>query len=148
MNRCESRRPTVIRRGFLHYDGGVPGRTFAIGDIHGDLAALETLFTRLPKLDASDIVAKVVYYALVLFVLQFAFGVFGPNPVSDLLAGIISFLPKIVVAIIIVVGESGRGKGEGQHRGGQDLFHGIISVYVAGAGLTNRPDDGSMRHRG
>lgn len=55
------------------------------------------------NLDASDIVAKIVYYTLVLFVLQFAFGVFGPNPVSDLLAGIIGFLPKIIVAIIIVV---------------------------------------------
>ncbi|GAA2082057.1 mechanosensitive ion channel family protein [Microbacterium hatanonis] len=55
------------------------------------------------KLDASDIVAKIVYYALVLFVLQFAFGVFGPNPVSDLLEGIIAFLPKIIVAIVIVV---------------------------------------------
>ncbi|MDN3497274.1 hypothetical protein QL996_15145 [Planococcus sp. APC 4015] len=55
------------------------------------------------KLDASDIVAKIVFYTLVLFVLQFAFGVFGPNPVSDLLEGIIGFLPKIIVAIIIVV---------------------------------------------
>ena len=55
------------------------------------------------SLDASDIIAKIVYYALVLFVLQFAFGVFGPNPVSDLLAGIIAFLPKIIVAIIIVI---------------------------------------------
>jgi len=55
------------------------------------------------KLDASDIVAKIIYYALVLFVLQFAFGVFGPNPVSDLLEGIIGFLPKIIVAIIIIV---------------------------------------------
>ena len=55
------------------------------------------------KLDASDIVGKIVYYTLVLFVLQFAFGVFGPNPVSDLLEGIIGFLPKIIVAIIIVV---------------------------------------------
>jgi hypothetical protein len=55
------------------------------------------------KLDASDIVAKIVYYTLVLFVLQFAFGVFGPNPVSDLLQGIIGFLPKIIVAIVIVV---------------------------------------------
>lgn len=54
-------------------------------------------------LDASDIVSKIIYYALVLFVLQFAFGVFGPNPVSTLLAAIIAFLPKIVVAIIIVV---------------------------------------------
>ena len=55
------------------------------------------------SLDASDIIAKILYYTLVLFVLQFAFGVFGPNPVSDLLAGIIAFLPKIIVAIIIIV---------------------------------------------
>jgi len=55
------------------------------------------------KLDPSDIIAKILYYTLVLFVLQFAFGVFGPNPVSDLLAGIIAFLPKIIVAISIVV---------------------------------------------
>jgi hypothetical protein len=54
-------------------------------------------------LDASDIVSKIIYCTLVLFVLQFAFGVFGPNPVSDLLQGIIGFLPKIIVAIIIVV---------------------------------------------
>jgi serine/threonine protein phosphatase 1 len=32
----------------------VAGRTFAIGDIHGDLAALETLFRRLPPLSADD----------------------------------------------------------------------------------------------
>ncbi|MDR6620407.1 mechanosensitive ion channel family protein [Sinomonas atrocyanea] len=55
------------------------------------------------NLDASEIVSKIIYYALVLFVLQFAFGVFGPNPVSTLLAAIIAFLPKIVVAIIIVI---------------------------------------------
>jgi hypothetical protein len=55
------------------------------------------------KFDASDIVAKIVYYALVLFVLQFAFGVFGPNPISDLLGAIISYVPKIIVAIIIVI---------------------------------------------
>jgi serine/threonine protein phosphatase 1 len=30
------------------------GRTFAIGDIHGDLAALQTLFDRLPALTADD----------------------------------------------------------------------------------------------
>jgi hypothetical protein len=53
--------------------------------------------------DASDIVGKIVYYALVLFVLQFAFGVFGPNPISDLLAAIISYIPKILVAIVIVI---------------------------------------------
>src|ERR1041385_2583849 len=44
------------RRGFLHYDGRVSGRTFAIGDIHGDLVALATLFDRLPELVADDTV--------------------------------------------------------------------------------------------
>ncbi|ULE35744.1 hypothetical protein K3G64_14985 [Mycobacterium sp. IDR2000157661] len=55
------------------------------------------------KYDASTIVSKIVYYALLLFVLQLAFGVFGPNPVSNLLSGVIAFLPKLFVAIIIVV---------------------------------------------
>lgn len=55
------------------------------------------------KYDASDIVGKLIYYALLLFVLQMAFGVFGPNPVSQLLTGIIAFLPKVIVAIVIVV---------------------------------------------
>jgi hypothetical protein len=53
--------------------------------------------------DASDIVAKLVYYALALFVLQMAFGVFGPNPISDLISQVITFLPSLVVAIVIVV---------------------------------------------
>ena len=55
------------------------------------------------KFDASDIVAKLIYYTLLLFVLQLAFGVFGPNPISDLLTDVISFLPSLIVAIIIVV---------------------------------------------
>ncbi len=55
------------------------------------------------KFDASDIVGKLVYYTLALFVLQLAFGVFGPNPISDLISAVIAFLPKIIVAIIIVV---------------------------------------------
>lgn len=53
--------------------------------------------------DASLIVGKIVYYALVLFVLQFAFGVFGPNPVSGLLAAVIAFLPRLFIALVIVV---------------------------------------------
>jgi hypothetical protein len=55
------------------------------------------------KYDASDIVARLVYYAVLLFTLQLAFGVWGPNPVSDLIKGIVAWLPKALVAIIIVV---------------------------------------------
>lgn len=55
------------------------------------------------KYDASDIVAKLAFYAVVLFALTLAFGVFGPtNPVSRALESIVSFLPDLAVAIIIV----------------------------------------------
>ena len=53
--------------------------------------------------DAATIVGRIVYYALMLFVLQIAFGVFGPNPISDLLTRIIAFIPSIIVAIVIIV---------------------------------------------
>ncbi|HEY1330645.1 MAG TPA: hypothetical protein VGH10_04125 [Actinomycetota bacterium] len=53
--------------------------------------------------DASDLLSKIVFYAIMLFVLQLAFGVFGPNPISDIIRGIIAFLPRIFVAIVIVV---------------------------------------------
>lgn len=55
------------------------------------------------KYDASTILGKVIFYALFLIVLQMAFGVFGPNPVSNLLEGIISYLPKVIAAILIIV---------------------------------------------
>lgn len=55
------------------------------------------------KYDASDIVSKLVFYTLFLFVLQLAFGVFGPNPVSDLLTEVIAFLPNVFIAIVIIV---------------------------------------------
>jgi len=55
------------------------------------------------KLDASDILSRIVFYTVMLFVLQLAFGVFGPNPISDLIEGIIAFLPNLFVAILIIV---------------------------------------------
>ncbi|MGI5246121.1 mechanosensitive ion channel family protein [Dactylosporangium sp. CA-139066] len=55
------------------------------------------------RLDASDLLAKLVYYAILLFTLQVAFGVWGPNPVSALIDSIVGWLPRAVVAVIIVV---------------------------------------------
>lgn len=55
------------------------------------------------KYDASDILAKIVFYFIFLFVLQLAFGVFGPNPISDMLTRIIAFLPNLFVAVLIVI---------------------------------------------
>jgi hypothetical protein len=55
------------------------------------------------RYDASDLLAKLVYYAVLLLTLQLAFSVWGPNPVSDMIAGIVRWLPKAAVAIVIVV---------------------------------------------
>jgi hypothetical protein len=55
------------------------------------------------KYDASSLLAQVVFYALMLFVLQLAFGVFGPNPVSNLIHGVIAYLPNVFVSIVIIV---------------------------------------------
>jgi hypothetical protein len=55
------------------------------------------------KYDASDVLAKIVYYALMLFVLSTAFGVFGTNPISAYLHAVIAYLPLVFVAIIIVI---------------------------------------------
>jgi hypothetical protein len=45
----------------------------------------------------------VVFYFIVLFTLQIAFGVFGPNPVSDLLALFIAYIPNVFAALLIVI---------------------------------------------
>jgi hypothetical protein len=53
--------------------------------------------------DASDILSKLAFYFVMLFTLQLAFGVFGPNPVSQMLTSIIAYLPNVFAALIIVV---------------------------------------------
>jgi hypothetical protein len=51
---------------------------------------------------ASSILVKVIYYGLVLLVLQLAIGVLGPNPISNAFSSMMSYIPKIAVAIAIV----------------------------------------------
>jgi hypothetical protein len=55
------------------------------------------------KYDPSDIIAKLAFWLIFLVALQLAFGVFGPNPISDLLKGLIAYLPNVLVAIVIIV---------------------------------------------
>jgi hypothetical protein len=55
------------------------------------------------NLDAGDLLAKIAFYAVLLFALQLAFGIWGPNAVSDLLTALIAWLPRAFVAIIIIV---------------------------------------------
>lgn len=94
------------------------------------------------KYDASDIVAKLVYYAILLFTLQLAFGIWGPNPISALITGVVAWLPQAFVAIIIIVVASAIA------RGVKDLITGalgglsygrllanIASVFILGLGI-------------
>jgi hypothetical protein len=53
--------------------------------------------------DASSLIAKVVYYAVLLIALEVAFGVFGPNPISTILTAIVAWLPKLIVAMLIII---------------------------------------------
>ncbi len=53
--------------------------------------------------DASGLLAKLLFYGLMLLVLQFAFSAFGTNPISNLLTAAVAFLPNVLVAVVIVV---------------------------------------------
>jgi Conserved TM helix len=57
----------------------------------------------LGTLTASSMIGRIVRIVVTLVTLQTAFGVFGPNAVSDSLDGIVKTLPRIVVAGAIIV---------------------------------------------
>jgi MFS family permease len=53
------------------------------------------------KWRASDVVGAVVFWTLFLFTLDLAFSVFGPNPISTIITGIVAYLPRLFVGILI-----------------------------------------------
>jgi Conserved TM helix len=55
------------------------------------------------KTDPSDVIGVIVFWLVFLIALQLAFGIWGPNPVSDLLEGLIAYLPNVIVAVVILV---------------------------------------------
>ncbi|MGW4489320.1 membrane protein [Amycolatopsis sp. NPDC004368] len=81
---------------------------------------LKTMLDR-SKFDASNLISKLLYYALLLITLQIAFVVWGPNPVSDLLTAIVAWLPRAAVAIIIIVVAAAIA------RAVKDLISGVLS---------------------
>ena len=83
--------------------GRIVGRLLKVGfDRAVERGGIKKAFAH-AKFEPSDILAKVVFYTLLLVVLQMAFGVFGSNPISDLLHGAIAYLPKVIVAMVIIV---------------------------------------------
>lgn len=51
----------------------------------------------------AKLLAKIIYYALLLITLQLALIAFGPNPVSGMLATIVALLPRLFVALVILL---------------------------------------------
>jgi hypothetical protein len=94
------------------------------------------------EVDASDIVAKLAFYAVLLFALQLAFGIWGPNPISALITGVVAWLPRAFVAIVIVVVASAIAKGVkdliSSALGGLSygrLLANLASVFILGLGI-------------
>ncbi|MCG7609525.1 MULTISPECIES: mechanosensitive ion channel family protein [Mycobacterium] len=92
--------------------------------------------------DASGILAKLAYYAILLITLQMGFGVWGPNPVSELLAGVVAWLPKLFIALVIIVIIGAIAKGVktviSDVLGGLsygDLLGTVASLFVWGIGI-------------
>jgi Conserved TM helix len=81
--------------------------------------------------DATTLIAKIVYYAMLLVTLQLAFGVWGPNPISTMLNAVVGWLPKAIVAIIIIVIASAIA------RVVKDLVNGAIGGLSYGAFLAS-----------
>ncbi|MGK5677913.1 mechanosensitive ion channel family protein [Actinoplanes sp. URMC 104] len=51
----------------------------------------------------SMLAGRLAFFAVLLLALHLAFGVWGPNPVSALLTALIAWLPRLLVAIVLVL---------------------------------------------
>ncbi|NUT31999.1 MAG: hypothetical protein HOV79_02885 [Hamadaea sp.] len=51
----------------------------------------------------SALIGRIVRYLVLLITLQLAFGVFGPNAISDLIDAVIAWVPRLIVACVILV---------------------------------------------
>ncbi|MFF3854486.1 hypothetical protein [Micromonospora sp. NPDC002575] len=94
------------------------------------------------RYDASDIVAKLAYYGVLLVTLHLAFGLWGPNPVSDLIAVVVAWLPRAFVAIVIVVVAAAIARAVrdiiSSALGGLSygrVLAGVASVFIVGLGV-------------
>ncbi|MDH3679271.1 MAG: hypothetical protein OEV40_04895 [Acidimicrobiia bacterium] len=72
-------------------------------DTYIDRAGLGAPLARAGFADSGRFLAQIIYYLIVLMVLQMAFDVFGANPITEALDGLVDWLPKLVVAIVLVI---------------------------------------------
>ena len=91
-----------------------------------DRSGLGSMMAQSP-VDASGLIVKLVYYFVLLIALQLAFGVFGTgNAVSALLNDVIAYLPRIVVALVLILVASAIAK----------AVQGLVTGALAGRSYT------------
>lgn len=72
-------------------------------DSYVDKAGIGAPLERAGYPNSVDLIGKIVYFALMLLVIQLAVGVFGDSDISNAIDDMVAFIPKLIVAIIIVV---------------------------------------------
>jgi len=72
-------------------------------DTYVDKAGIGAPLERGGYPNSVDLIGKIIYFALMLLVIQLAVGVFGDSAISDAIDDMVAFIPKLVVAIVIVI---------------------------------------------
>ncbi len=72
-------------------------------DQYIDKAGIGKHIERAGFADSGKFMAQMIYYLIMLLVLKLGLSAFGQNDISDALDGLIAFIPKIIVASIIVI---------------------------------------------
>ena len=72
-------------------------------DRYIDKSGLGAPLERAGFADSGRLLALLIYYALMLIVIQLALSVFGDTAVNDAFNGLIEFIPKLFIAIIIII---------------------------------------------
>ncbi len=72
-------------------------------DTYIDRAGIGAPLQRAGFADSGRFVAQIIYYLIGLLVLKLSLSAFGDNDISDALDGMIAFIPKLIVAIVIII---------------------------------------------
>ena len=72
-------------------------------DTYVDKAGIGAPLERAGYPNSVDLLGKIIYFALMLLVLQLTVGVFGDSDISNAIDDMVAFIPKLIVAIIIVI---------------------------------------------
>ncbi len=72
-------------------------------DSYIDKAGLGSHLERAGFADSGRFIAQILYYLIMLLVLKMALSAFGDNAISDALDDLVGFIPKMIVAIAIII---------------------------------------------